>query len=227
MKIHVRYIASQFLQERNKKRRGRGRKIQAHNGNPPKVVPPEPVSSKEIVEEPIKEVVEEQKELGATSSGVALPPTTMHQTAGTENIGFEKLPLGDSDLLKDGVGRSPLGSFFQSQLMSPLSLGGSKFIYGSPQAQGAMKFPFTGAGASNCNQILGSPLNCPPTFGAYIDFSSFSNVTPCNRAGNLNLPNSIFGSGNCSPCFPAFSAGAHGVDSLCKSDDKDNQLFPT
>ncbi len=179
---------------------------------------------------PSAPILEEAKDLGAASplGGASLTP---HVNPIGNLEGFEKLPLCEPEPGKDLLGRSPIGSIFQPALMSPLNLGASKFGYGSPQAQSVVRFPYTGnPAASSCNQILGSPLNCPPTFGAYIDFSSFSNVTPCNRTangGNLNLPNSIFGSGNCSPCFPGFSAAAatpavNGADPLCKAEDKDN-----
>jgi len=158
------------------------------------------------------------------------PP--MHAFSGMENMGFDKLPLNDTEF-----GRSPLNSLYPSQLMSPLSLGGSKFNYGSPQ--GLLKFPCPygitptpcapNQPGSNCNKLLGSPLNCPPTFGAYMEFTSFAGVTPCNNSTNpnYNLPNSIFGSGNCSPCFPTNLCniqmqGLTSDNALCKSEDKDN-----
>ena len=171
---------------------------------------------------------EVQKDLLMTSPGekMHLPPL---MATVAESEALDKLPLNDPELAKDVMSRSPLETLFPAYMMSPLSLGASKFSYGSPQAQSAIRMPFAAAGnvsASNCNQVLGSPLNCPPTFGAYMDFAGLSGLTPCNNAGNnLKLSNSVFGSGNCSPCFAGFSSTSaipH-VDLGFKSEDnKDN-----
>ena len=97
--------------------------------------------------------------------------------------------------------------------MSPLSLGGLKFPYGSPNPQNFIKLPFSygnvttpcgiNQGGTGCNNLIGSPLPSP-NFAGYLDFTSFANVTPCNNMNNgYNLTNAPFGSGSASPAFPS------------------------
>lgn len=125
----------------------------------------------------------------------------VQQPAERENIVLEKLPLGDPDIIKEGTERSPQASFFQS----PTNFSGPNFVYGSPMGLG-MTLPFAGMGGS-------------PNFGGHIDFSSFLNAA--QNATNLNLPNSIFGSGNCSPCLFQTNLTPRN-EFYCKADEKDS-----
>ena len=129
-----------------------------------------------------------------------------------DSIPFEKLPLRDPELFKEGIEKSPLASFFQS----PMNIATSKCHYGSPQAQSGMILPLSGMGNSCFNQFTGSP-----SFGAHMDFSSFMNPSPYQNGGNPNFPNSAFSPDNFSPCFFTSNA-AQGVDSFCKAEEKDN-----
>ena len=173
-------------------------------------------------------IYDEKAEIVPVVSAVSLPSVP---TARPSESPFEKLPLNDPEF-----GRSPINSQFP-QSMSPLNFGGSKFPYGSPQAQNLLKLPFSyGMGATpcginqggTCNNLLGSPL-APPNFAGYLDFASFANVTPCNNMNNgYNITNALFGSGNASPIFPggvcaAFQLqGLTGDSALSKQENKEN-----
>lgn len=146
---------------------------------------------------------EEQSDLKAALRVTLNLPAVSHITE-TENI---PLALCEGD-------KTPLEPFIPSQLVSPANFGASIFPYGSPQAQSTMMLPFTGIGADNCNQLIGSPLNCPLTFGSCMEYISMA-----SRRNSENLANPIFTSGKYSPCFPTFSAAMYGIDSSSKCDD--------
>lgn len=132
---------------------------------------------------------------------MTIPLAQTQQVGETDNVVLEKLPLGDPDLIKEGLERSPLASIFPS----PTNFSGPPFVYGSPLGIG-MTLPFSGMGGS-------------PSFGGHIDFTSLLNAT--SNQGGGNMPSSIFGSGNCSPCL--FQASlTPGNDYYYRADDKDN-----
>jgi len=133
---------------------------------------------------------------------IMIPLVQVQQAAEMEQAAFEKLPLVDVDPIKEGIERSPQISFFQS----PGNLTGGNLVYGSPLG---ITFPFTGmAGGS-------------PNFGASIDFTSLFNATSAQTGTSLKLPNSVFGSGNCSPClFQTNSTPSN--DYFYRGEDKDN-----
>lgn len=123
----------------------------------------------------------------------------MQQISELDNIPFDKLP----DPGREGIERSPMGSFFTS----PLDFANSKRPYGSPQMQNRI-ISLSGMNSSRFNQIMGSP----PNPGTPIDFSSFINTNPYQN---------ILACDSLSPCFFAAN-GIQAPDNFYKIEDKDN-----
>eukprot|EP00826_Nyctotherus_ovalis_P053950 TRINITY_DN7041_c0_g2_i4.p2 TRINITY_DN7041_c0_g2~~TRINITY_DN7041_c0_g2_i4.p2 ORF type:complete len:131 (-),score=6.75 TRINITY_DN7041_c0_g2_i4:164-556(-) len=105
-----------------------------------------------------------------------------------DNIPSDKLPLKDLELMKDGIERSPLASFFQS----PLNLAGPKLPCSSPQMQTEM-LSLSGMNSSRFNQPFNSPPSSknPPNVAMPLDFSSFVNAYSLQNvlAGDSLSPN--------------------------------------
>jgi hypothetical protein len=133
-------------------------------------------------------------------------PLVQAQPIEVEQAVLEKLPLGDTDLIKEGIERSPQACFFQS----PTNITGGNLFYSSPISIG-VTFPFAGMGS----------MGGSPRFRGPIDFSSFIHAGSAQTGTSLNLPNSIFGSDNCSPCLFQTNLTPRN-DYFCKADDKDN-----
>lgn len=207
LKTHMKIHAKNLKRLKNRRRKGRKstpERIPKNNEQAnvsPENVSPNNEEEKKGQYEPEDKIDEQKKnERPPDNNNYLLDPSfafrqVQNQVPTIENNNFDKLPLGDPD-----YGHSPMHSIFQSRSVSPINIGGSKPIFGSPTSNNYMKMPFpygmsitptqmanNPQGTKEAKLLCTSPSHPPPTFGAYLDFAAFQGATPCNAmANNMN-----------------------------------------
>eukprot|EP00831_Metopus_contortus_P060000 TRINITY_DN5192_c0_g2_i4.p1 TRINITY_DN5192_c0_g2~~TRINITY_DN5192_c0_g2_i4.p1 ORF type:complete len:400 (-),score=26.49 TRINITY_DN5192_c0_g2_i4:208-1407(-) len=122
-----------------------------------------------------------------------------------------KLPLSEDE---GDLGISPI-----NRKASPSNMQSNKWQFGSPRTNKmSVLYPHPLAPTPGGNRSMRSGRNhlgnSPHTFGGYMEFSSFQNLTPMNTRNMANsfggspafAEHSLIGSQNCSPRFNGFSS---------------------